>query len=162
MKIFIRLFLLAAAVALGWWLWTVFFPNPEKVVLKRMQSLAELLTFKSDISTIGRATRASEFISYFSVDTEIVVDVPELGAHTLSGRDEVRETANGGFCADGAEPDAGLFGYVGEDRPGQAVGGRKLHAEGDGGEQRDFGVQEMHFKWKEDRGNVADHAGGRR
>ena len=91
MKIVIRLFLLAAVVALGWWLWTVFFPSPERVVLKRMQSLAELLTFKSDISNLGRASRASEFIGYFSVDTEIVVDVPELGrirfqAGTRSGR----------------------------------------------------------------------------
>ncbi|HEV2692594.1 MAG TPA: hypothetical protein VG347_06820, partial [Verrucomicrobiae bacterium] len=147
MKIFIRLFLLAAAVALGWWLWTLFFPSPEKVVFKRMQGLAGVLTFKRDVSNIGRSTRASEFIGYFSVDTEIVVDVPELGAHTLSGRDEVRETANGGF--------AGL--------PSLAVsfidttvriGADKLTADVSCtlrvvvGNEKDYGVQEMHFKWK--------------
>ena len=99
MKLLFRLFLLAAMVALGWWLWTVCFPSPEKVVLQRMQSLAQVLTFKSDISNINRATRASEFIGYFSVDTEILIDVPELGTHTMSGRDEVREAGNGGFAA---------------------------------------------------------------
>ena len=27
------------------------------------------------------------------------MDTPELGAHTLSGRDEIRETAAGGFAS---------------------------------------------------------------
>ena len=147
MKIFIRLFLLAALVVLGWWLWTVFFPSPEKVVLKRMQSLAQLLTFKSDISNIGRATRASDFIGYFSVDTEVVVDVPELGAHTLSGRDEVRETANGGFA--GLPSLAVSFldttARIGPDKQTADV---SCTLKATVGNDKDFGVQELHFKWK--------------
>jgi hypothetical protein len=147
MKIVIRLFLLAAVVTLGWWLWTVCFPSPEKVVLKRMQSLAGLLTFKSDISNIGRATRASEFIDYFSVDTEIVVDVPELGAHTLTGRDEVRETANGGF---GSVPSLTLVFLdttvkIGPDKQTADV---SCTLKATVGNEKDFGVQELHFKWK--------------
>lgn len=147
MKIFIRLFLLVAAVALGWWLWTVFFPSPEKVVLKRMQSLAELLTFKSDISTIGRATRASEFIGYFSVDTEIVVNVPEVGSHTLSGRDEVRETANGGFATVTSLTLAFLDTTV-KIGPDKQTADVSCTLKATVGNEKDFGVQEMHFKWK--------------
>jgi hypothetical protein len=147
MKIVIRLFLLAAAVALGWWLWTVFFPSPERVVLKRMQSLAKLLTFKSDISNLGRASRASEFISYFSVDTEIVVDVPELGAHTLSGRDEVREAGNGGFVTVPSLSVSFLDATVklGPDRQTAEV---SCTLKASVGNDKDFGVQELHFQWK--------------
>ena len=36
MKIFFRLVLLAAVAALGFWLWTVFFPSPEQVALKKI------------------------------------------------------------------------------------------------------------------------------
>jgi len=147
MKIVIRLFLLAAVVALGWWLWTALFPSPEKVVLKRMRSLAELVTFKPDISNIGRATRASEFIGYFSVDTEIVVDVPELGSHTLTGRDEVRSTASAAF--------AGLPGLtvnfldttarIGADKQSADV---RCTLRVTVGNEKDYGIQEMRFKWK--------------
>jgi hypothetical protein len=147
MKIVIRLFLLAAMVALGWWLWTVFFPSPERVVLKRMQSLAQLLTFKADISNISRASRASEFIGYFSVDTEIVVDVPELGAHTFSGRDEVREAGNGGFMSAPGLSVSFLDTTVriGPDRQTAEV---SCTLKASVGNDKDFGVQELHFKWK--------------
>ncbi len=33
MKILVRLVLLAALAGLGFWLWTVLFPSPEKILL---------------------------------------------------------------------------------------------------------------------------------
>ncbi|MDR3456993.1 MAG: hypothetical protein P4N60_06070 [Verrucomicrobiae bacterium] len=147
MKIVVRLFLLAAAVALGWWLWTACFPSPEKVVLKRLQSLAGLLTFKSDISNIGRASRASDFIGFFSVDTEVVVDVPELGVHTLTGRDEVREAANGGFATlpSLAVTFLDATARIGPDKQTAEV---SCTLRATVGNEKDFGVQEMRFKLK--------------
>ncbi|HTB82410.1 MAG TPA: hypothetical protein VK742_02035 [Candidatus Sulfotelmatobacter sp.] len=147
MKIVIRLFLLAAVVALGWWLWTVFFPSPERVVLKRMQSLAELLTFKSDISNLGRESRASEFTGYFSVDTEIVVDVPELGAHTLSGRDEVREAGNGGFASAPSLSVSFLDATV-KIGPDKQTADVSCTLKASAGNDKDYGVQELRFQWK--------------
>ena len=147
MKIFFRLFMLAAVVALGWWLWTVCFPSPEKAVLKRMQSLAELLTFKSDITNVGRATRASEFIGYFSVDTEIVMNVPELGTHTFSGRDEVREAGNGGFATVPSLSVSFLDAAV-KIGPDKQTADVSCTLKASVGNDKDFGVQELRFKLK--------------
>ena len=147
MKIFLRLVWLAVLVALGWWLWTVAFPSPQKVVLKRMHNLAELLTFKSDLGNLGRATRASEFIDYFSVDTEIVVDVPELGSHTFTGRDEVRESANGGFAGLPSLTVTFLDTTV-KIGPDQQTADVSCTLRVTVGNDKDYGIQEMDFKWK--------------
>ena len=49
MKVAVRLVQLAVIVALGLWLWTIFFPSPEKVIRKRLTSLAADVSFsKSD------------------------------------------------------------------------------------------------------------------
>lgn len=147
MKIFVRLVLLAAAVALGWWFWGVCFPSPEKVILKKMTDLADTLTFSADASPITRASKASSFISYFSVDAEIVVDVPELGSHTLSSRDEIREAGNGGFAAMPGLKVTFLDTTV-KVGPDKQTADVSCTVRVVVGNSKDFGVEEMHFKFK--------------
>jgi hypothetical protein len=48
MKLLLRAVLLAALLALAWWLWTVFFPSPEKAIRKRLAALAQAASFKSN------------------------------------------------------------------------------------------------------------------
>ena len=49
MKIVFRLVLLVAAAALGLWLWTVLFPSPEKLVLRKISNLAATATIGKSI-----------------------------------------------------------------------------------------------------------------
>ena len=147
MKMAARIILLAAAVALGWWLWIVFFPGAEKVILKKMSGLAATASFSANANSVSRAGKALDFIGYFSTDAQIIMDVPGLGAHTFSGRDEIREAGNGGLATLPGLKVSFLDTTV-------RVGPDRLAAEVSCtlrvtvGNDKDYGVQEMHFQFK--------------
>jgi hypothetical protein len=147
MKIAFRLVLLAVVIGLGFWLWTIFFPAPEKVVLKKIASLAATATFSAGDGNITRANKASNLIGYFSNDAEISVDAPELGAHTLSGRDEIRETALRAFTGLAALKVEFLDVTVriGAD---QQIADVSCTVRVNAGDKKDYGVEEMHFQLK--------------
>ena len=147
MKILLRGAALVLLLALGWWLRTIFFPSPEKVILKRMASLAETVSFNAGASSISRAAKALSFIGYFSADAQIVVDVPELGAHTMSGRDEIRETGNSAFAALPGLRVAFLDTNVRVGADQQTADVATTVSVRLGGD-KDFNVEELHFQWK--------------
>ncbi|MEY4917633.1 MAG: hypothetical protein RL616_1546 [Verrucomicrobiota bacterium] len=147
MKIFFRLGLLAAVAALGCWLWTVLFPSPEKAVLKKVSALAETATFSADASSLTRAGKASSMVSLFANDAEIVLDIAGVVTRTLSGREEIREVTLGGFVnlpslkAEFLDATA----KISADKKSAEVScTAKLQA----GSQKDFGVQELRFRFK--------------
>jgi len=147
MKIAFRLILLATAAALGFWCWTVLFPSPEKAVLKKISSLASTATFSASDGNITRATKVSNLIGYFATDAEITFDVIGYPVRTLSGRDEIREAAAGGFTGLSTLNVQVLDFTV-------RIGADKLTADVsctakvNAGDSKDFGVQEMHFQLK--------------
>ena len=146
MKIALRLGLLAAAVAVGFWLWTILFPSAEKVIHQRMTALAQTVTFDAQANNISRATKALNFIGYFSRDAEIYVDLPGLGTHTFTGRDEIRETANSGFATIPGLKTSFLDQTirVGADQQTAEVACTvRVLLGGD----KDSGFEEMHFQW---------------
>lgn len=97
MKITLRIVLFAIAAGLGFWLWTILFPSPEKQVLKKISGLAETATFGADAGNFTRANKVSNLIGYFSTDAQIIVEISGAGRGSLNGRDEIREAAAGGF-----------------------------------------------------------------
>ena len=99
MKIVSRLVLLALLAGLGFWLWTVLFPSPERIVLKRVSSLASTATVSAGDGAITRAAKVSGIIGYFSTDVEIHFNVEGAGTRSLSGREEVREVAAGALAS---------------------------------------------------------------
>jgi hypothetical protein len=152
MKIAVRLVLLAALVALGLWLWTWLFPSAEKVILKRMASLASTASFNVSDSNINRASKAASLVAYFSEQAEIIIDVPGWGSRTLGKKDEIREAAYGGFAALPGLKVSFLDTTV-------RVGADKATAEVSCtarifvGNDKDYGVQEIRFKLKKTDGN---------
>jgi hypothetical protein len=147
MKIASRLVLLAVLAGLGFWLWTVFFPSPEKIVLKKISSLAATATIRAADGYITRAARASDVVSDFSNDAEIVFDVSGVGARTLSGRDEIRESALGGFANVPSLKVQFLdaTAKVGADKQTAEV---NCTARVNVGDSKDFGIQELRFQLK--------------
>jgi hypothetical protein len=147
MKIVIRLVLLLAVAALGFWLWTIFFPGPEKVIRGKMASLATTATFGSADSNLNRAAKAANVVGYFSDDAQISLDALGHGTRSLSGRDEIREASYGGFAALTALKVEFLDVTVrlGTDKQTADV---SCTARVYVGKSKDYGVQEMRFQFK--------------
>jgi hypothetical protein len=147
MKIASPLVLLAALGGLGFWLWTVCFPNPEKMVLGRISKLAAVATISPGDGAITRAAKVSQLISFFSTDAVISYDVVGLGARSLSGRDEIREIAAGGFA--NAKSLTVRFqdatARVGADQQSAVVACTVRVSAGD---DKDFGVQELRLQFQ--------------
>lgn len=93
MKIVIRVCLIAVVAGLAFWLWTIFFPNPETVIRKRLAKVASLVSFTSNEGNIPRAANVLQLSGYFATNIQIVVDTPAQAQQTLSGRDELTQAA---------------------------------------------------------------------
>ena len=93
MKIALRIILLAVLAALSVWLWLVVFPGPEKVIRKRLTEIARTASFSSNQSDLARLAAAQGLAGCFATNIEVSIDVPGHGRITLSGRDEIMQTA---------------------------------------------------------------------
>lgn len=99
MKTIIRLFLLTLLAALGFWLWTVFFPSAESVIKKRLAKVSTLLTFNSKEGQIAKIANVEDLTGCFSRDIEIIVDTPVQSRQTISGNDDLRQILLGARMA---------------------------------------------------------------
>jgi len=93
MKIITRHVLVAALAALGFWLYTVFFPSPEKVIRKRLTNVAQLASIKPGQGLLSRGASIQELANCFDSKIEITVNWRGGSRHTLAGRDEIIEAA---------------------------------------------------------------------
>ena len=152
MKIAFRIFMAAVVAGLGFWLWLILFPSPEKQVLKKISNLAETATFRADDGSFVSAGKVSNLIGYFSTDAQIIMDVSGVGHGSLNGRDEIRETAAGTFMRmkslDVKFLDAQA--KIGVDKQSAEV---NCTAEVRAGENKDLGVQELRFELRKIDGN---------
>lgn len=144
MKITFRLILLTALAALGFWLWTVFFPSPEKVIRRQLAELARTATFGAQDSAIARGLKAQRLANFFSADAQLIFDAPGVGQRTLAGREEIKETAAAGFHS---TPSLGVefldvsIRLDDRRRAAEVSCTAKIRS----GDTKDFGVQEMRF-----------------
>jgi hypothetical protein len=85
----VRVFLLATLAALGYWLWTVFFPNPEKVIRTRINEIAQLASFASNEGPLAKISNAQKLSSYVAQNVEIHIEFQRRSDTVYSGRDEI-------------------------------------------------------------------------
>lgn len=95
MKIAARLVLLAVLIAAGAWLWTVWFPSPQKIIHKRLAQIAAGVSFNSGENPLVIAARSENLASRFSTNVEINVNLPEIGRQGFVGRTEITQAAAG-------------------------------------------------------------------
>jgi len=93
MKIAIRLALLGVLLGLGFWLYTVFFPGPEKVIRKRLAKVAQLASIRQGQGLLSRAASIQELANCFDSMVEITLNWRGRSDHSLAGRDEIIEAA---------------------------------------------------------------------
>ena len=86
-----KLVLLAVGVALGVWLWGVFFPNPERVIRARLKEVESLVSFPPNQKPLTALTEVQRLCSLLSPDVEVRVEIPGAGRGVAQGRQEVRE-----------------------------------------------------------------------
>jgi hypothetical protein len=93
MKRWLTLALLAIALlAMGLWVWRVFFPDPERAVRKRLVEVAELASFGANEGAAAKLINSQKLASFFANDVIIRVTIPNY-EQTFSGRDELARRA---------------------------------------------------------------------
>jgi hypothetical protein len=95
MKIFWKLVFCTLVIAFGAWLWTVFFPAPEKVIRHRLAKLAEDVSFNSDQGNFSRLASGESVSGFFSTNIEININVPGHEQVTFASRAEITQAALG-------------------------------------------------------------------
>ena len=93
MRIFWRIVGVALLVALGYWLWTYYFPNDEKLIQRHLAETAATASFTGDESPISRLTTLGKLAGFFTTDVELSFDAPREGRVTIQGRDEIMGVA---------------------------------------------------------------------
>ena len=93
MKITFRIVWLVALAALGFWLWTVLFPSPEKIIRRRLDEVAKHVSFAPDEGALARLANVQSLADYFSTNAEVNIDTREEGQHDFAGRDQITQTA---------------------------------------------------------------------
>ena len=92
MRILLRLLLVAALVALGFWLWTILFPSPEKRIRKRIAEVARLASIAPGEGLVTQGLRIQSLVNCFDPQAELTFDLPGRTIH-ITGRDEMTELA---------------------------------------------------------------------
>lgn len=93
MKRVVQLLLVVAVAGLAYWLWTVFFPSPEKVIRSRLNALATTVSFDSRGGLLSQALNAEKAGDFFTLDVDVEVTVPGFEELSMHGRDEVQQAA---------------------------------------------------------------------
>jgi hypothetical protein len=92
MKRIVQIVLAVGVIALGFWLWTVFFPSPEKAIRSRLNQLAKTVSFESGGGMLGKAYSAEKVGEFFTVDAEIEASVSTYQTISLHGRADISQT----------------------------------------------------------------------
>ena len=93
MKIAFRVVLLAALAALGAWLWTAFFPSPEKIIRQRLAEVAKDVSFAPNGSTLARLAGAQNLAGYFATNVAVNINTREGNQQEFVGRTQITQAA---------------------------------------------------------------------
>lgn len=93
MKKLSNIILLLVLLGLGYWLWTVFFPNPQQVIRNRLDKVARLASFSPGEGNISRVSKIQRLGLLFADDVEVMIDVPGADIQTIKSRQELMQAA---------------------------------------------------------------------
>lgn len=93
MKIIFRVVWLAALAALVIWLWTVLFPSPEKIILRRLDKVARDVSFAANEGALARLAGAENLAGYFATNVEVNINTREGDRQDFVGRDQITQAA---------------------------------------------------------------------
>jgi len=71
------------------WIYQVFFPGDEKLILKLLAQVAETATVKPNENPIFKLAGGNKLAGFFSPDAVLKVEVSGADLRSISGRDEL-------------------------------------------------------------------------
>jgi hypothetical protein len=95
MKLAVRLLILAGLAALGYWAWTVAFPNPRKVVWHRLEKLAQIASFSQNEGQLTKLASAQQIAGYFSDQVTVNVDLQGVEKVNYNNREDLVQALQG-------------------------------------------------------------------
>ena len=78
---------------LGFWLWSVFFPSPEKAIRRHLEQTAQAASFDANEGAMDRLSNLGKFGNCFSPDVEVQFEAPGGRRQSVSGRQEIMQAA---------------------------------------------------------------------
>jgi hypothetical protein len=90
-----RLGLLVALLVLAFLVWRVFFPSPERIIRKNLNSVARLVSFAPNEGALAKLSNTQKLTGFCTGDVEVAIDVPGRVRQTLNGRDELMQAIMG-------------------------------------------------------------------
>ena len=99
MKLAVRLLIVAGLIALGWWAWTVLFPNPRKEVWHRLEKLAQLASFPANEGQLAKMVSVQKMTGYFSEQVVVNFKVSEPELRTFNNRDDLMQAVQAACMA---------------------------------------------------------------
>src|SRR5206468_1271073 len=88
-KWIVRIVLFALLVAVGIWVWSILFPNPERLIRKRLAEVAQAASFSGREAPAAQAFNSQKLTTYCTDDIQLVVDIPGRSHVVVTGRDEL-------------------------------------------------------------------------
>ena len=95
MKKLFTLLLLLGLIALGYWAWTVLFPNPQQIIRNHLNKLAKLASFSADEGNFSRVAKIQKLGLLFDENVQVAIEVSGGESHSLNltRREELTEAA---------------------------------------------------------------------
>jgi hypothetical protein len=142
MKMGFRVFGVVVLVLLGAWLWTIWFPSPQKIIHQRLEAVAKCVSFTPGEGVLVKLAGAQNLAGYFATNAEINVEASGHDKIIISGRNEITQAALSARSAFGSLKVKFLevSVTVAPDRQSASV---NLTADADISDQRDAFVQEI-------------------
>jgi ketosteroid isomerase-like protein len=84
----LRLVALAAALAVGVWLFQIFFPGDEKLIRKLLAETARTAEVQPNENPLFKLAAANKLVNFFTPDVVIKLDAAGLDARAINGRDD--------------------------------------------------------------------------
>jgi mRNA-degrading endonuclease HigB of HigAB toxin-antitoxin module len=91
MKLISQLIILTLLAALGFWLWTVFFPSPEKIIRKEFASLATDVSFSPDENNLVKIAHAQSVAGFFTSNVVVNITIPGHEQQIIVGQDQINQ-----------------------------------------------------------------------
>jgi hypothetical protein len=91
MKFLPRIVFLVIAAALGFWLWTVFFPSPEKIIRKQLLNMAGDVSFSQGQNNLVKLAHAESVASFFGSNVVVDITLPGHVQQTTLDREEITQ-----------------------------------------------------------------------
>lgn len=91
MKFLPRIILLVIVAAVVFWLWTIFFPSPEKIIRKQLLNLAGDVSFSHDQNNLVQLAHAQSVAGFFSSNVVLDLTLPGRVQQDTLDREEITQ-----------------------------------------------------------------------